>query len=130
VQGVGEDPALHGPVVLPIRLLIFFTIVHSKLLLPNVWPVLLIVVEVHQLEVLRLVDVLDREDALALLVRLVELLGRAGVVGKLEAVLMVKLVGAGVLILAAEIVLGDAEVRHVLAELGLLVVEQRSKWRL
>lgn len=129
-QGVGEDPTLHGPVILPIHLLIFLTIVHSELLLPNVWPMLFIVVEVHQLEVLRLVDVLDGEDALALLVRLVELLRRVGVVEKLEAVLMVKLVGAGVLILAAEIVLGDAEVRHVLAELGLLVVEQRSKWRL
>ena len=36
---------------------------------------------------------------------------------------MVKLVGTAVLILAAEIVVRDVELRHVLAELALLVVE-------
>ena len=64
LEGVGEDLPRHAPIhaLEAILAWLFAWVVGVGL----AW---VIVVEVHEFEVLGLVDVLDREDALALLVR-------------------------------------------------------------
>lgn len=63
-QRVGEDLPRHAPV----HLLVEAVVVRLLAWVVGLGLVQVVVVEVHEFEVLGLVDVLDREDALALLV--------------------------------------------------------------